>query len=217
MEKQYTPDQITIKNKWSIILSKCDNNKNEAYVINYGISPEEIYRKFGCTPEEYDGLSLSIDTAKIILTSTITNYKFEALLALSNNYNRDQSEINILKSHIETRLQAQGYKIINHIEGDPNDVKIEYDAHEYINKLTFKKKLENEINDLTKQRDKLNEFIRNYDEKLNQINRIKQRQIEDLEGKLYEKDKRIEALQFSYDDLKSQYDYLIKTTENVTK
>lgn len=44
---------------------------------------------------------------------------------------------------------------------------------------------------------------------INEINKIKQRQIEDLEGKLYEKDKRIEALQFGYDDLKQQYDYII--------
>lgn len=214
-------DQITIKNKWSIILSKCDNNKNEAYVINYGISPEEIYRKFGCTPEEYDGLTLSIDTAKIVLANAITNYKFEALLALSNNYNRDQSEINILKHQIETRLQAQGYKIINHIEDDPNDVKIEYDAHEYINNLTFKQKQEKEIIDLKKQYDTLrrnyNDLMKNYNEKENQLSKIKQRQIEDLEGKLYEKDKRIEALQFGYDDLKQQYDYITKKDENVTK
>lgn len=104
------------------------------------------------------------------------------------------------------------------------------------NELTFKQNLENDISDLIRQyeeiRNKIKESMREYNEikikvnqineinkvnEINEINKIKQRQIEDLEGKLYEKDKRIEALQFSYDDLKSQYDYLIKTTENVTK
>lgn len=219
METQFTNNQIIIKNNWTIILSKCDNNTNEAYVINYGISPEYIYKKFGCAPEEYDGLTLSIDTAKIILANAITNYKFEALLALSNSYNRDQSELNILKRQIETRLQAQGYKIINHVEAVPNDVKIEDDAHKYINNLTFKQKQEKEIIYIEKLYDTLkrnyNYLMKDYYKTVNQINKIKQRKMEDLEGKLYEKDKRIEALQFAYDDLKSQYDY-IKKNENVT-
>ena len=44
----------------------------------------------------------------------------ECVLSIENHYNRDQSQINIYKSNIIQRLEAQGYTIITHCKWKPS-------------------------------------------------------------------------------------------------
>lgn len=165
-----------MESKRTVIFSKI-NDDHTAYVINVGINEISLFKNL------YDnGLELvnkdciSDGEMLMLLRHCCTDGFVECVLSIENHYNRDQSQINIYKSNIIQRLEAQGCTIITHCEWKPSfknmdDFAATINSRNYLtlileNTDKSKKKLDN----LEKEIKKLDEEIVEKRKKINQQN-----------------------------------------------
>lgn len=122
--------------KWTILISVTNVKDRTAFVYNKGIDEQTIIKRLHSNGFEK---VISENELKLILSYCIINGTIEGVYELSNNYNRDQSQINIIKDNIEKKLMSLGYKIISHCfyipEYDNNKMKEIMESRNYLHTL----------------------------------------------------------------------------------
>lgn len=156
--------------KRTVIISKI-NDDHTGYVLNMGIDELSFFKKLHDNGLELKGESdLSDEEILMLLRHCCIDGFIEAVYSIENHYNRDQKAINTIKDNIEKKLEAKGIQIINHCEWTPsfNSDGGVINKRNYLTILTqniSKKELtlsniENELEELTKQKQELTEKIK---------------------------------------------------------
>lgn len=134
----------------------------EAYVQNIGIEETDIIESLKKEGLELKEHTLSDNEMTLLLKNCIddTDYILEGIFSIENHFNHDQKEIDKMKENIESRYKNKGYKIIPHT--DKTNLNINKDKlKEIVNTRNYLLQLQENIDVLRKQKNQLNDNIKN--------------------------------------------------------
>lgn len=223
----------------TVIISKI-NNDYTAFVINMGIEDLSLFKKL----EDYgielkDEGNISDEEMLVLLRHCCTDGFIEGVYSIENHFNRDQKQINIIKTNFENKLKSKGLTIITHTDWSPSfggDIRgsinkrnyltiicenikrknLEYDklSEEYEN---FKQKIETEKKRLEAELENYNKEKRN---KIDKEIKETERKIEINTEKIRNQNWYIEQKKFAekkYNDLIEKFDKLVQRYKNGEK
>ena len=194
-----------MESKRTVIFSKI-NDDHTAYVINVGINEISLFKNLYDNGLELVNKDCISDGEMLMLfRHCCTDGFVECVLSIENHYNRDQSQINIYKSNIIQRLEAQGYTIITHCKWKPSFKNID-DFAATINSRNYLTLILENTDKAKKKLDNLEKEIENQEEEKEQ-NRKKINQ----QNWYIEQTKTVEI---EYKQLKEEFD---KLTERYKK
>lgn len=223
----------------TVIISKI-NNDYTAFVKNMGIEELSLFKKLEDNGIELkDEGNISDEEMLVLLRHCCTDGFIEGVYSIENHFNRDQKQINIIKTNVENKLKAKGLTIITHTDWTPSfdgDIRgpinkrnyltiicenikrknLEYDklAEEYEN---FKKEIEEEKNRLELE---LETYNKDKKERINKELQETENTIEINKDKIRKQNWYLDQhplLEKNYNELKEKFDKLIERYKNGEK
>lgn len=165
----------------TVIVSKINDDRT-AFVQNFGIEELALFKKLKDNGVELkDEGNISDEEILMLLRHCCIDGFIEGVYSIENHFNRDQKQINIIKSNFESKYEAKGLTIIAHTDWTPS---FEYDPGP-INKRNYLTILCENIKRKNLEYDKLKEEI----EKFKNEAETEKKRLE-LELETYDKDKR---------------------------
>ena len=165
----------------TVIVSKINDDRT-AFVQNFGIEELALFKKLKDNGVELkDEGNISDEEILMLLRHCCIDGFIEGVYSIENHFNRDQKQINIIKSNFESKYKAKGLSIIAHTDWTPS---FEYDPGP-INKRNYLTILCENIKRKNLEYDKLKEEI----EKFKNEAETEKKRLE-LELETYDKDKR---------------------------
>lgn len=165
----------------TVLVSKINDDRT-AFVKNFGIEELTLFKKLKDNGVELkDEGNISDEEILMLLRHCCIDGFIEGVYSIENHFNRDQKQINIIKSNIESKHEAKGLTIIAHTDWTPS---FEYDPGP-INKRNYLTILCENIKRKNLEYDNLKEEI----EKFKNETETEKKRLE-LELETYNKDKK---------------------------
>lgn len=225
--------------KRTVIISKI-NDDYTAFVKNMGIEELSLFKKLEDNGVELkDEGNISDEEMLVLLRHCCIDGFIECVYSIENHFNRDQKQINIIKTNIENKQKSKGLTIVTHTDWKPSfggDIRglinkrnyltilcenikrknLEYDklAEEFEN---FKKEIEAEKNRLEAELENYNKEKRNkLDKEIKETERIIELNKDKIRKQNWFLDQH-PLLEKDYNELKEKFDKLIERYKNGEK
>lgn len=107
--------------KRTVIISNINYDDHTFFVANMGIEELSLFKKLKDNGVELkDEDKISDEEMLMLLRHCCTNGSIEAVYSIENPFNRDQKQINIIKTNIERKISAKGLQKVLHTDWQPS-------------------------------------------------------------------------------------------------